>query len=73
LLRRGVIQAWADECGATTLPAHPAHVAAYLTHRAAQGAKMATVRLAAAPQPLSARNESAGAALRILAKLCQLR
>ena len=41
-------QAWADERGARALPAHPAHVAAYLTHRAAQGAKMPTVRLAAA-------------------------
>ena len=41
-------QAWADERGAQAMPAHPAHVAAYLTHRAAQGAKMPTVRLAAA-------------------------
>ena len=40
-------QAWADEHGAHTLPAHPAHVAAYLTHRAANGAKMPTVRMAA--------------------------
>ena len=41
-------QAWADERGAPALPAHPAHVAAYLTHRAGQGAKISTVRLAAA-------------------------
>ena len=40
-------QAWADEHDARTLPAHPAHVAAYLTHRAANGAKMPTVRMAA--------------------------
>ena len=41
-------QAWTDERGGQALPAHPAHVAAYLVHRAAQGAKMPTVRLAAA-------------------------
>ena len=51
-------QAWADERGAAALPAHPAHVAAYLTHRAANGAKMATVRLAAAAIAAAHRESS---------------
>ena len=41
-------QTWADEHGASVLPAEPPAVAAYLAHRAARGAKMPTIRMAAA-------------------------
>ena len=41
-------QTWADEHGASALPAEPPAVAAYLAHRAARGAKMPTIRMAAA-------------------------
>ena len=41
-------QTWADEHGASALPAEPPAVAAYLAHRAERGAKMPTIRMAAA-------------------------
>ena len=41
-------QTWADRRGAETLPADPPVVAAYLAYRADHGAKMSTVRMAAA-------------------------
>ena len=41
-------QAWADEHAASALPAEPAAVAAYLAYRADSGAKMPTIRMAAA-------------------------
>ena len=40
--------AWADEHGASALPAESPAVAAYLAHRAERGAKMPTIRMAAA-------------------------
>ncbi|MDE0206687.1 MAG: tyrosine-type recombinase/integrase [Candidatus Tectomicrobia bacterium] len=52
-------QAWAEERGASALPAGPDTVAAYLAHRAAAGAKLATVRLAKAA--IAAAHREAGA------------
>ena len=53
-------QAWADEQGASALPAGPDTVSAYLAHRAAAGAKLATVRLAKAAIAAAHREAGAG-------------
>ena len=52
--------AWCAEHGHATLPADPAAVAAYLTHRADQGAAAATVRVARAA--IAAAHRDAGVA-----------
>ena len=52
-------QRWATENGHQIMPAAPVAVAAYLTHRAEQGAAVATVRMARAA--ISAAHRQAGA------------
>ena len=56
----GAWQRWATEYGHQVMPAAPVTVAAYLTHRAEQGAAVSTVRMARAA--ISAAHRQVGAA-----------